>query len=531
VRQFINKAISKIFAQVLPRQDNAFVIQKKFLQKLIKTHVHSPLYTNIWLKQDKTIDLSQFTALDIKSYLSRYPLIEYKTHILPLVEQWSGITHRQYDVSIRTSGTSDANQWWKIIPSSRSSLYNERIWLQRTLSCYLSENPISRLFLTRAFALTASFDIINKIWYISGIIRYANRIYKYYMLPSDRILGITDRNMKRKEIVEELLWTMPSIWSFHGVPTWSLDIIHDLIREDMVAAKKILSLFEYISIWWWPALSYKQQFQSLVSSLWLSQQIYGSNHHNASEWFLWSQVGCFADLEYQWMCPVMQTNFFLFVPIVYFDSYRLGTMSYHDMIIWSSLLHEVQAGQEYLMLFANDRIPWLYNIKDKVIFRDNSDESLKNIINNTTHNHHDWYPSMLLEYIVTWRYGMASNICNEHIESEHIIACLVSLGLDSYHRVGGMQEIDNSFVFHLIVEGEYDVSIYLDIDTLLWQLNHQWVLFRSRGKIKELVVHFFPLWSLRQRLIDSGKMHEQSKIPHLSDANYIQIVEPLLAYL
>ena len=56
------------------------------------------------------------------------------------------------------------------------------------------------------------------------------------------------------------------------------------------------------------------------------------------------------------------------------------------MILQSHLLHEVEYNQEYLMMFANDRIPWLYNIKDKVIFQKNDILSDRDII---------------LEYIVT----------------------------------------------------------------------------------------------------------------------------------
>jgi hypothetical protein len=74
------------------------------------------------------------------------------------------------------------------------------------------------------------------------------------------------------------------------------------------------------------------------------------------------------------MSPMIQTNFFLFVAVEVFEAYSNRLLSYQDMIMQSSLLHEVESGKEYMMLFANDRIPRLYNIKDKVIFKDNSNE-------------------------------------------------------------------------------------------------------------------------------------------------------------
>gem|GEM_PF-6095122 len=74
------------------------------------------------------------------------------------------------------------------------------------------------------------------------------------------------------------------------------------------------------------------------------------------------------------MSPVMQTNFFLFISVDIFDEYINALISYQEMIMQSFLLHEVEFEKEYLMLFANDRIPWLYNIKDKVIFKENTNE-------------------------------------------------------------------------------------------------------------------------------------------------------------
>lgn len=77
------------------------------------------------------------------------------------------------------------------------------------------------------------------------------------------------------------------------------------------------------------------------------------------------------------------------------------------MIQKSHLLHEVQPDQEYFMLVANDRIPWLYDIKDRVVFQKDD--------------------SGLLEYLVTGRHSMSSNIFNEHLESDHLDKVLLTL--------------------------------------------------------------------------------------------------------
>lgn len=513
----INKVVSYLRSHEIPHKNNAFLVQKQVLQRLIGRYNNSPLYKNIWLKQDKSFSLLWYNEMELKVYLSQYPLVEYKTHILPLVAQKQGITHEDYDLLIKTSGTSDANQWWKLIPANIFSLKNERIGMQRTLSCYLSQNIFSKMFFKKAFMLTASFDTDLKIWYISGVMRHTNKMYKYAMFPSDKILLLTNRKEKKKQIVDVLLSNTTQIWTFHGVPTRPLEILDDLLQKDLNQTAKILSSAEYISIWWWPSLDYKQQFQDVIYKVWLSQKLYASNNHNASEGFLWSQVRYFDDLSYHWMSPMMQTNFFIFFPIELFHHYQSGILSYKDLLLQSHLLHEVESDREYLIIFANDRIPWLYNIKDKVVFKDNN--------------------GGMLEYFVTWRYGMASNVFNEHLEYDHLVYVIERLAHDGYsldknNCVAWMQLLNNTWIFHIIVESLWELdnkeNLKLLIDSYLSEINEQWKLFRQRNKIQDLDINVVQPSFIRKNLISLGKMHEQSKIPHLSDHNYEQIIKPLL---
>jgi hypothetical protein len=522
VKKIINTLISKLFIQDLPTKDNAFIIQKQLLKRLLSSYKDNPLYRNIWLKQDETFDVLHWSETKLKEYISQFPLIEYIDHILPLYKAKSGIVSDHYDLLIRTSGTSDANNWGKLIPANWSSFHNENIGIKRTLSYYLKVNPVSSLFFTSSFSLTAPFNKISKIGYVSGAIRFINTFYKYMLFPSDDILDVDCWKQKKNMIVNQLLEKEVIVWSFHGVPTRWLDIINELIEKDSEIAKEVLKKCEYISIGWWPALDYKQQFQDILRSLWLSQKVYGSNNHNASEWFLWSQVRYFDDLEYHWMSPVMQTNFFLFVPVNLFDEYKNTLISYEDMIMQSFLLHEVEFEREYMMLFANDRIPWLYNIKDKVIFKNNARE---------------WW-DILLEYLVIWRYGMASNLFNEHIELPHLLYVFDKLvaewyQLDKNNFVAGMQFVNNNGIFYIIVESSvtetYDAwSLISIVDVYLWEVNDQWKNFRDRKKIIDIKIIIVHKNYIRDNLIELGKMHEQSKLPHLSDYNYINIIEPLL---
>ena len=516
--------ISKIFYIQLPTRANAFIIQKKLFQTLLSSHKDSPLYKNIWLKQDQTSDLLDWDETRLKEYIAQFMLIEYTDHILPLYNDHRGIVSDKYDLLIKTSGTCDANQWGKLIPANWSSLNNDRVGMQRTISYYLSTYLSSNLFFTSAFTLTAPFDSTKKTWYISGAMRYTNNIYQYLFFPPDDILAIDNRQVKKDKIIQQLLQKNISIWSFHGVPTRWLDIIDDLIERDIIKAKEILKKCEYVSIGWWPALDYKQQFQQRIWSLWLDNRLSASNNHNASEWFLASQTQNFDDLEYHWMSPVMQTNFFLFVEMWDFERYKRWDINYRDMVIKSYLLHEVAPEREYLLLFANHRIPRFYNIKDKVMFKDNF----------TSNN--DIWSDPLLEYIVTGRYGMASNIFNEHIELPHLVDVFDMLWsqwyvVDQYNFVAGMQLVDNEWIFHIIIEASlsYDVSVLTSlIDMYLWQVNDQRKIFRERNKIAKIELCLVKKGQVRQGLIAIGKMHQQSKIPYLSDSNYKEIIEPLL---
>lgn len=177
---------------------------------------------------------------------------------------------------------------------------------------------------------------------------------------------------------------------------------------------------------------------------------------------------------------------------------------------------------EYLMMIANDRIPWLYNIKDRVLFQ---------------HNDGLPYYETPLEYIVTGRYGMSSNLFNEHIEVEHLEYAIKNLLLEWYHIdqynfLAGMELSDNNWIFHIVVESAevFDISIFTTkLDSYLSIINDQRRFFRERWKISNISIVIFPLWYVRKRLIDLGKMHEQAKIPHLSDDNYIHIIKPFLS--
>lgn len=512
-----------MFFQSPPTRKNTFDIQKQLLQRLIFSYQNSPLYQNLWVKQDEQDQLITYNDQELKLFIAQFPFVEYKYHILPLLENNQWINELEYDLCIRTSGTSDANQWWKLIPTQWSSLFNESLWIKRTLSYYLKDNPESSLFFNKSFSLPASFDLRNNQWYISWAMRYYYRWLLWHLLfiPSQKILSIADRWDKKNAIITNLMINKEKIWSIHGVPTWPLEIIDDLIQKDRAIAKEVLSHLEYVSIWWWAPLDYKQQFQNKLSSLGIHKKIVWSNNHNASEWFLWSQIRNFFDLEYHWMSPMIQTNFFLFVAVEVFEAYSNRLLSYQDMIMQSSLLHEVESGKEYMMLFANDRIPRLYNIKDKVIFKDNSNE----------------WSDYLLEYIVTGRYGMASNIFNEHIELNHLIEVFnrskdeYDIDLDKNNFVAGMELCNNYWIFHIIIESSspfQNHTISALIDQQLWAVNEQWKIFRQRGKIKELKLLCVPSGSIRKNLIAFGKMHEQSKIPHLSDKNYEHIIKPLL---
>lgn len=101
------------------------------------------------------------------------------------------------------------------------------------------------------------------------------------------------------------------------------------------------------------------------------------------------------------MAPLYKTNFFLFVPEKSYSQRQQGEITYKKLIKSSKFLHEVASKEVYFMLFANDRIPWLYDLKDKVCFK--------------TQKKGD-----PLEYEVIGRYSMSSNLMNEHLESDTI---------------------------------------------------------------------------------------------------------------
>ena len=522
---FIHTAFAKLYGQDLPFEtDEIFESQKEFLSHLVKDYDASPLYQILGIKQEQIKDLN---AVWLKNYLAHGAIVDYQKHIYPLVKDERGITAEKADLSIKTSGTSDAYKWGKLIPAQWSSLELEREAIQRTLAYYIWEHPDSKVFLPYSFALTAPFDDTTNIGYVSWSLRKANKLVEWTMFPSQEVLSIANNQAKREAIVEELLnhkLNTPYLRSIHGVPAWPLAIIDLLIQRDAAQATKILSKLEYISIGGGSPGDYKQQFQSRLDQLGLTQTLGASNNHNASEWFFGAQARHFSDLEYQRMVPLYKTNFFLFVPEAIYHSRKDQDLSDAEMIQASHLLHEIQGDEVYFMLFANDRIPWLYDIKDKVQFRLQAQDDP-------------------LEYQVIGRYSMSSNLINEHIESDILQQVLQELSqeyvISTEHFVAGL-ELDpskTSAVFHMILEGDRILSweqisdLTAKFDALLGEHNTQWKFFRENNtRITDCKIYLQDRWFIREAMIQSGIGHEQSKIPLLSDHNYEAVVQPLLAY-
>ena len=518
----VNNAFRKFFDYASPSQkEDIFQQQKDYLSLLLESYTTSPLYINSYIKQE---DVTKLTASELKSYLSQYDIIDYKKHIYPLVQEWSGITQALPDLHIKTSWTSDAYQWGKLIPTEWKTFKSERFSIERTLYHYLWANPDSKLLSPYSFSLTAPFDTVTMQWYISWAMRFHNIVVGWMMYPSQEVLSVVNYKEKKERIIQELFEKMPTIRSFHGVPAWPLAIIDELISRDREKAKIILSQLEYVSIGWGAPLDYKKQYQQRLSILWLNQVLSWSNNHNASEWFFGSQIRNFSDLSFHRMLPVYETNFFLFVPSKSYKRRKDWELSFSDAIMQSHLLHEVVAWIEYFMLFANDRIPRLYDIKDRIIFFDSS----------------EWG---VLEYEVVWRYSMSSNLINEHIESDILQEIFDQLKLewfaiDKNAFVAGIELNKNKTagIFHLLIEWELSPWQSLEnlthrFDVLMGEYNTQWKAFREHNeKITNCFVVLRTSWFIRTTMIELWLAHEQSKIPHLSDHNYEMIVKPLLEY-
>lgn len=532
--KIFNILLDQFSSQELPiERDIIFSVQKEFLQRLLNTFQDSPLYTKLKIKQDNILN---FSAAELREYLSDYPVVTYPEHIYPLEQAGLWITCDNSDLLIKTSGTSDAKHWGKLIPSQWSSFKNiERKAISRTMAAYIRENIDSKVFFRSAFSLTAPFDRKTNTGYVSWAIRESNGFFsKLFLRPSEEINSISDPVEKKEKIIQELLTEQPRIWSVHGVPAWPLGIIDEVIKRDQTIAKKILSELEYVSIGWWKPDAFKKRYKTILESLWLYQKLYGSNNHNASEWFLWAQVRNFEDLDFHNMAPMHLINFFLFVPREEYSEWRdryqnQSVLNEQDraertktMLQHSLLLHEVQSDKEYFMLFANERIPWIYDIKDSIKFSEQESEKP-------------------LEYLVTGRYKMSSNRMNEHIESDHLeetIDELVALWyrLNRNNYIAGMEynESWTTWLFHIIIEGDVssdqEEKLQQSFDEILGRSNEQWKNFRLyNSKITWCKVYIRPDEFIRWKLRLFNLSHEQSKITHLSDDNYILYIESLLS--
>lgn len=420
----------------------------------------------------------------------------------------------------RTSWTSDGNNGGKDIPVTRTSLENwEKRAMKNTLCSIVFDYGWRFLVKGRALVLSGWFD--GKRWYISGIINYhSGYVGDYITYPPKEILAEQDRMKKKQCILADLRENDIKISSIHGVPTWPLELLQYIIEEDTELAKRVFAHIAYISIGWWPALDYKKRYKKVFESIGIVQDIAFTNNHNATEWFFGSQMRNFTDLEFHRMKPHIWWNWFGYIVLSDYnfliEKYAITEPYFHDSIIW---IHEVIPGIEYVQIVINDRIPVPYVIKDVVVFND------------------EW------EYIVTGRIGMASNVANEHIEQKHILECIWSLHkqypeYSDYFAIAGMEVTESHvLIFHRIIELK-DVEAW-HIKTLDPSQSHmiedfihnrfiehheQYAGFVKRWKIIWVKVRIVWSGQIIQYLKKLGRRHEQSKIPHIGNDNYSQII-------
>ncbi len=484
--------------------------QRDFLLDCIYDNLWSKIYDDCWLVSDfyRELDGMSYDRI-VNAIVSKLDLSYYKNISDYIISTW--LTKENPLYMGRTSGTSDGNNGGKDIPvtaTSLDTLEHDAIW--NTLYCVAQYDikKASKIFTGKALTLTASFDGCKG--YISGIMRHGVKSFQNRLLyPLSDINTILDMEEKKEAILMDLQKNKYKISSAHGVPTRSLEVLSYIIDRDTDLAKRLLSNFTYVSIWWWPPLDYKHQYQSLLNRLNIKNNILASNNHNATEWFFGSQLSCFDDLDYHWMVPHIYGNWFGYIK--YTDYLH---MDHYRPTIYT--LDTVEQGIDYIQVTLNYRIPVPYIVKDVVRF--NSDGG----------------------YIVSWRIGMSSNIANEHIEQKHILECLSYLHfifprLSDYYAVAGMEMTDDHKLrFHFVIESD-DTNLDTNLISIKiheWFVSHheQYSWFVKKWKITWSVVYLIPAWSLIWYLRSIWRWHEQSKIPHVWDTNYKDIISKIVNY-
>lgn len=181
--------------------------------------------------------------------------------------------------------------------------------MRNTLMQVIKKTGIKNIAFGKALVMSASFG--GKKGYISGIMNhYAGVFRKRLLYPPSSILSITNREEKKKTIIEDLKTNPLFISSAHGVAARPLEVLTQLKDTDPTLAKEVLQYFCYVSIGGGPPLDYKQRYQELLTSLGLKQRLCASNNHNATEGFFGSQLRDFDNLDFHYMTPYIWGNWF-----------------------------------------------------------------------------------------------------------------------------------------------------------------------------------------------------------------------------
>ena len=502
--QFIENAVRKVGIKNFPINSIELAKQQQdFLINCIEDNLGSKIYNNLKLTYDAVNVWKGYSPVNLIESMTA--LLGINQDIVTYIDE-GGLTREEPIYIGRTSGTSDGNTGGKNIPITEKSLeMGEKDAMKNTLMLVVKKTGIKNIAFGKAMVMSASFD--GKKWYISGIMNhYASLFRKRLLYPPASIIGIANREEKKKAIINDLKSNPIYISSVHGVAARPLEVLTQLKDTDPALAKEVLQHLCYVSIGGGPPLDYKQRYKQLLESLWINQSLCATNNHNATEGFFWSQLRNFDNLDFHWMTPHIWGNWFGYITVSEYNEYI-----YNQKIPHVLGLHEVIPHQEYIQITLNHRIPVPYIVKDIVTFNEEG------------------------EYLVTGRIGMASNVANEHIEQKHVLECLTDLhvrfpALSDYNAIAGM-ELDNNhkLTFHRLIESQDPTNN--DISTISSRI-HEWFIahheqykwFAEKWKIIWCKVKLVWVGEITDHLRKLGKWHEQSKIPHIGNTNYEEII-------
>ena len=471
-------------------------VQRKVLERLVRKGARTKYGVDLGLEAKSTyedfrrvVPVSHYA--DLKPYIMR--MVHGEKDVL-----WPGKVRN----FAQSSGTSDGKS--KFIPITEEGLkINHLGGASMAVSCYLRNNPKSRIFGGKSFILGGSFANTLDFTLPKGILagdlsatlisRVPPVIERFFRVPERRIALLADWEEKLPALVEAS--SKADITNISGVPSWFMTVLEKLLEA--TGKKTVKEVWPNLEVFFHGGISfvpYREHYRKLMGDT----DINYLETYNASEGFFAVQDD-----------PEVGSMRLLLDHGVFYEFLELGGDS--PVAAW-----EVEEGKVYEMLVTSVNGLWRYSPGDTVII-DSVDPLRIRIVGRTKH-----FINAFGEELMVYNADAAIRKASELTGASVANYTAGPLYADTEHKGRHQWIVEFASRPDSLQRFADELDKALRRENSDYDAKRSHSLFLDPPLIVEAVPGLFDRW-----LASTGKLGGQRKVPRLS--NDRNILEAMLA--